>query len=61
MSVSCNNKLTITEKSHTSGKIYSTSERLCEVQIKVPKSVLTYVLAQCLNNLQLENQGVAHA
>ena len=36
------------EKSHISRKIYSTSEGSCEVQIKLPMPVLTYVLVQCL-------------
>ena len=35
------------DKSHISGEIYSTSEGSFEVQIKLPKPVLTYVLSQC--------------
>ena len=49
---------------HISLKSCSSSEGSSEAQIKLPTPVLTYVLAQCLNNLKLEFQekhGVAHA
>ena len=48
---------------HISLKICSSSEGSCEAQIKLPKPVLTYVLAQCLINLwfEFQVQGVAHA
>ena len=39
------------KKSHISGEIYSTSEGSFEAQIKLPKPVVTYVLAQCVNSL----------
>ena len=44
------------QMSHISLKICSSSEGSSEAQIKLPKPVLTYVLAQCLNNLWLEFQ-----
>ena len=45
------------QMSHISLKICSSSaEGSFEAQIKLPKPVLTYVLAQCLNNLWLEFQ-----
>ena len=50
------NRRSLHEKSHISGEIYLTSERTCEVQIKLPKPILTYVLAQCLNNSQSDFQ-----